>query len=150
MTRKECGCDSREAVAGCDTWRCATVTSEGVCATGKVGVWRGRGWVKFRRVCNKEREGWGPCDREQECAGSGLRRGTGGQKEAKPGPGLCFSLQQPSLFSHDLGAASSELRDTGLTGRLDRSSWDFPGGAVAETAFSQCRVRVRLTPWSGN
>lgn len=67
MTRKECGCDSREAVAGCDTWRCATVTSEGVCATGKVGVWRGRGWVKFRRVCNKEREGWGPCDREQEC-----------------------------------------------------------------------------------
>ena len=33
MTRKECGCDSREAVAGCDTWRCATETSEGLCAT---------------------------------------------------------------------------------------------------------------------
>lgn len=41
MTRKECGCDSREAVAGCDTWRCATVTSEGVCATREGGCMKG-------------------------------------------------------------------------------------------------------------
>lgn len=41
MTRKECGRDSREAVAGCDTRRCAMVTSEGVCATREGGCMTG-------------------------------------------------------------------------------------------------------------
>lgn len=36
-----CGCDSREAMVGRDTWRCATVTSEGVCNWGWWGYEEG-------------------------------------------------------------------------------------------------------------